>query len=132
MYKRWSIKKKNGQSMVETALVLPVILFIMLGIVDFGFLFNNYLVIDNASREGARSAAVGSSDSVINSTVTSIAASLDQSKLKTTINPPEDERTKGSEVTITVEYDYSLLTPIIGVVIPNPVHLTANTVMRVE
>ena len=132
MYRRWCEKKNKGQSMVETALVLPVILLILLGIVDFGFLFNNYLVIDNASREGARSAAVGSTDTVITSTVKGMTASLNQAKLKTTINPAGSGRVKGSQVTVTVEYDYSLLTPIIGLVIPNPVHLTANTVMRIE
>lgn len=132
MFKKLSIKKTTGQSMVETALVMPIILMLLLGVVDFGFLFNNYLVIDNASREGARSAAVGSTDAVITSTVTGMTASLDQSKLKTTINPSGAGRTKGTQVTITVEYDYSLLTPIIGLVITNPVHLTAHTVMRIE
>lgn len=129
---KWNLGNKSGQAIVETALILPLILLILMGIIDFGFLFNNYLVIDNASREGARSAAVGSTDSVIMSTVSSMTLSLEPTKLKTTIYPTGASRIKGSQVTITIEYDYSLITPIIGAIVPNPVHLTAKTVMRVE
>ncbi|HPD01593.1 MAG TPA: TadE/TadG family type IV pilus assembly protein, partial [Acetivibrio sp.] len=43
--------------MVETALILPIVVLLLTGIIDFGILFNNYLVITNASREAARNAA---------------------------------------------------------------------------
>lgn len=128
----WLRNENKGQSMVETALVLPIIVLILMGIIDFGFLFNNYLIIDNASREGARTAVIGSTDSVITTTVSNMTSSLVSAKLKTTINPSGASRTKGSQVTVTVEYDYSLITPVIGAIVPNPVHLKAITVMRVE
>mgnify|MGYP002260725590 CR=1 FL=1 len=40
--------------MVEFAIVLPVLLLIVLGIIQFGFIFNSYVTITNATREAAR------------------------------------------------------------------------------
>ncbi|MCX8131880.1 MAG: pilus assembly protein [Clostridia bacterium] len=125
-------KKQGGQSVVETALVLPIIIVILMGIIDFGLLFNNYLIMSNASREAARSAAVGLTDVQIRVVVTNLTVSLQQTKLRTTIYPSESIRKKGDEVSVTIEYENMLLTPIIGSIIPNPVHLKSKTVMRME
>lgn len=48
------VKKQKGQSLVELAIMLPILLIILLGIVDFGRVFYAYVTITNASREGAR------------------------------------------------------------------------------
>ena len=56
--KRRLIKSENGQSLVEFALVLPVLLLILLGIVEFGWLFNAQISMTSAAREGARVLAV--------------------------------------------------------------------------
>lgn len=59
MYKRWKLRKdENGQSLVEFALVVPVLLLFLLGIVEFGWLFNAKISLTSAAREGARVAAV--------------------------------------------------------------------------
>lgn len=59
MYKRSRIRKReDGQSMVEFALVLPILLLFLLGIVEFGWLFNAKISLTSAAREGARAAAV--------------------------------------------------------------------------
>src|SRR5687768_3019406 len=44
----------RGQSLVEFALVMMPLFIILLGIIQFGFIFNAYVTITNASREGAR------------------------------------------------------------------------------
>lgn len=128
------MKKLNrkGQSLVETALVLPVIFLILMGIVEFGLAFNNYLMVGNASREGARSAAVGATDQQIQSVVGNVASTLNASRLTVTVTPAQSTRKKGDEVSVTVEYDYSLITPIISAIIPGPLHMTSRSVMRVE
>lgn len=46
--------KKEGQALVEFAILLPVLLLLLLGIIEFGLLLFNQHVITNASREGAR------------------------------------------------------------------------------
>ena len=45
---------QRGQSMVEFALVMMPLFIILLGIIQFGFIFNAYVTLTNASREGAR------------------------------------------------------------------------------
>jgi Flp pilus assembly protein TadG len=45
---------ERGQAIIELALTLPLLLVIVLGIFDFGFLFQRYEVVTNAAREGAR------------------------------------------------------------------------------
>ena len=45
---------ERGAALVEFALVAPLLLVVIAGIVDFGFLFQRYEVVTNAAREGAR------------------------------------------------------------------------------
>jgi Flp pilus assembly protein TadG len=45
---------ETGQAIIELALTLPLLLIIVLGIFDFGFMFQRYEVVTNAAREGAR------------------------------------------------------------------------------
>lgn len=132
MYYKPALKNKKGQTLVETALVLPIIILILMGIIDFGMMFNNYLIVGNASREGARNAAVGATDSEIVSVVETVTGTLDVSKITTVISPQESLRKKGDEVVVTVKYDYKFLTPVIGVFFSGKVQLTGTSVMRVE
>jgi Flp pilus assembly protein TadG len=53
---RWS--GESGAELIEFALALPLFLLVVLGIIDFGFLFQRYEVITNAAREGARVAVL--------------------------------------------------------------------------
>jgi Flp pilus assembly protein TadG len=49
---------ERGQSLVEFSLVLIPLLMILLGIIQFGFVFNAYITISNATREGAREGTI--------------------------------------------------------------------------
>jgi Flp pilus assembly pilin Flp len=51
-------RSERGAALVEFALVLPLLLVVIAGIVDFGFLFQRYEVLTNAAREGARLASL--------------------------------------------------------------------------
>jgi Flp pilus assembly protein TadG len=46
--------RERGQSLVETAIVFPVLLLLLAAVVDFGRAFDAYIVLTNAAREGAR------------------------------------------------------------------------------
>jgi hypothetical protein len=52
------VRSERGAELIEFALVFPVLLLVVLGIVDFGFLFQRMEVITNAAREGARIAVL--------------------------------------------------------------------------
>ena len=47
-----------GQSLVEFALVLTPLFLILLGIIQFGFIFNSYITLTNASREAGRQGSI--------------------------------------------------------------------------
>ncbi|WP_105617248.1 TadE/TadG family type IV pilus assembly protein [Vallitalea okinawensis] len=126
------LKNEKGQSLVEFAIILPLVLIIILGIIEFGIMFNAYLTITSASREGARLGAVGGSDSEIESLISSITPQLNADKLVVTITPSEGARDRGDSITVTASYDYQVLIPLLGDIISNLVDLTAQTVMRVE
>ncbi|MEA5050182.1 MAG: TadE/TadG family type IV pilus assembly protein [Oscillospiraceae bacterium] len=51
-------RSEKGQAMVEFALVLPLLLLLLCGIIDFGWIFYNNIMVDNAAREAARYSAI--------------------------------------------------------------------------
>ena len=48
------LRQERGAELIEMALVLPLLLLIIMGIIDFGFMFREMNVVTNAAREGAR------------------------------------------------------------------------------
>ena len=55
MFRRYtSDHGERGQSLVEMVVVLPLLLLLLIGVVDFGRAFFTFIAITNASREGAR------------------------------------------------------------------------------
>jgi len=56
-------RTQKGAAVVEFAVVLPLLLLIVFGIIEFGFIFYNKALLTNASREGARQAIVYRTDS---------------------------------------------------------------------
>jgi hypothetical protein len=53
---------ERGAELIEFALVLPLLLLLVLGIVDFAFMFQRLEVVTNAAREGARIAVLAGYD----------------------------------------------------------------------
>ena len=51
-------RSERGAELIEFALAVPLLLFIIMGLVDFGFLFQRFQVVTNAAREGARIAVL--------------------------------------------------------------------------
>jgi Flp pilus assembly protein TadG len=45
---------QRGQAVIELALTLPLLLVVVFGIIDFGFMFQRYEAVTNAAREGTR------------------------------------------------------------------------------
>lgn len=126
------LKQKRGQSLVETAIVLPLILILIMGIIDFGFLFNNYIVISNASREAARKGSLGGSDTDITQLIQNYTTTLDLSRMDIDIYPAQSQRFHGAEIKVTILYDNRLITPVIGALLGDTITLQGQVTMRVE
>jgi Flp pilus assembly protein TadG len=52
-------RRRPGIALIEFAFVVPLLILLLLGIIEFGWLVHNQLQVANAAREGARSAALG-------------------------------------------------------------------------
>jgi Flp pilus assembly protein TadG len=148
------INNQNGAAMVEFAIVLPLLLTLIFGIIEFGVMFYDKAVITNASREAARVGIMYTS-SVIQPSFTK--AERDDVITDTVINyseshlitfgvssPPtislagdctdtKGRTNAGKPLTVSVTFRYTFL------VLPNfissligPINISAETVMRCE
>ncbi len=55
---RKNVADESGQGLVELALVLPLLLIILLGVIEFGVIFNNIISLRQGAREAARQGVV--------------------------------------------------------------------------
>ena len=135
MMKNWSIKRqlsnKKGQSMVEMALVLPILLLLFMGIVQFGFIFNGHITVTSAAREGARLAVVGHDDNAVKDRVEEAAEAplLNVERFNIQI-----DRNAGNEETlsVTVLGTVDIIVPMLNMLTGNSVDISSKSVMRVE
>lgn len=65
--------RRRGSTLLEFALIVPILIAILLGIMEFGWYVKNQLTIANATREGARVAATGSTQQQIKDRVVNAA-----------------------------------------------------------
>ena len=118
--------------MVEFTLVLPVLLVVLFGIIQFGILFSNYVALTDAVRAGARTAAISrsSSDPVGDTTtrVKDASGDLDVTKVAPTVTTPSGW-VHGGDVTVTATYPYSI--SLLGIVVASG-NLSSSTTERIE
>lgn len=106
------LRQEQGVSLVEFALILPLFLLLLLGMVDLGQGFNRYLGMLNATREGAMWLSRHPTD--IPGMEARIAGELQQSGLlreniRVTRTPQKGAYASGDLVQVTLEYQYALL-----------------------
>ena len=127
---RRQLKRQQGQAMVEFVLVAPILLLLVIGIVQFGILLNNYVTLTDAVRVGARQAAVSRTNpnrvTVTTDRVRSASGNLDPDDVNVTVDSTWDQ---GGDVTVTAEYPYSI--SLLGFVVKSGA-LTSEKTERVE
>ena len=137
LFKSKKGKNEDGQAMVEFALILPIFLLILCGILDFGWLFYNQLSLNNACREGARYAVVNTADGAdtqaiinhIENTTTTVFAN-DGVDITVTYSSPSDPT--AGDITVTLEADISFFTPVLSTVLGKEKTITSTVIMKVE
>jgi len=122
---RWG---DHGQSTVEFALILPLVVLVVLFIVQAGFVVRDQVLVSHAAREGARAAAVDDSDRF----GAAIAAATRAGELRSSQISGEVTMLEGGEtVQVVISYRSVTDTPIIGALVPD-IDLHATVVMRAE
>jgi Flp pilus assembly protein TadG len=103
---------------------------LLFAVIQFGIVFNNYVTLTDATRAGARKAAVSREDpsaaADATQAVRNSAANLTQSKLNVSINSTWQP---GADVTVTATYPYQI--KLLGIPLKNG-NLTSTTTERVE
>jgi hypothetical protein len=127
-------KDDNGQSVVEFALILPLFLAIILGIIEFGWILNGYVSVNSAAREGARIGIVDQSK--INETVINVLGSDGSNpddhinNLVIIYNEINDTTINRRDIAVKVSVEWE---PILGIYInKGDINLVAEAVMRRE
>jgi Flp pilus assembly protein TadG len=131
---RQPYQSERGGALVEFALVLPILLVLVFGIVDFGRAFQASITLTNATREGARLGATGADQSTICNRVTATAG---VSPVTCTVTNAEGAT--GTSVVVNAQHTLTFITPVGGLIaklggssVGNTYLLKSSTDMRIE
>jgi Flp pilus assembly protein TadG len=127
--KRVRTHDDKGQTMVEFTLVLPILMVVLFGIIQFGITFKDYVTLTDAVRAGARTAAVSrySADPVADTKArVKSAADLVPAQVNVTVM---STWVHGDDVVVTATYPYAI--SLFGVVVSSG-NLSSSTTERVE
>lgn len=121
---------QRGQSLVEFALVLSVLVILLLGLLDLGRLFYAYVGITGATAEGSAHGARIARDPTL--TYQELVSEIETRTVEATeglvqieadqVTVAPDEITESSEsITVTVTYDFELITPLVRSIVSDGV-----------
>ena len=128
---RIDIRDDRGQTMVEFALVLPILCVVLFSIIQFGIVYNHYITLTDATRVGARKGAV--SRTAVNPIALTVAATRNAAPgltpAKLDVLATATAWTPGADITVEATYPYDI--DVLGIVVASG-KLHSKTVERVE
>ena len=125
-----NFKSEQGQSITEFALALPILALLLFAVVQFGIAFNNYVTLTDATRAGARKAAVGrQSTNPVGDCQAAIRGSAKDLTQGSLIPTCSSTWQPGADVTVTATYPYKI--SLLGLVVKTG-RLSSTTTERVE
>jgi Flp pilus assembly protein TadG len=110
-------ERDRGAAAVELALVLPVLLLIVFGTIDFGRLLHARMTLTEAAREGARAVALGEGVDVAKARAVRAASSMTSKPLPTAADVQVTPCGAGADpgaATVTVQHTFHFVTPFGG------------------
>ena len=109
------LEDQRGAAAVEFAIILPLLLVFLFGIIEFSIMFYDKAVITNASREGARAGIVFDNPRISATQIQSVVQDYAENRLITFGTPdlqipsPTICSASGDELVVTVSYNYEFL-----------------------
>lgn len=138
-----SRKPQRGAAALEFALVAPLLIILIFGVVDFGMMINSQAVFANATRDGARTGSFFGTKSEITSVITSETSYLnglvENVQVNVTCRKPTGtacsnydlDREPGDTVSVKITFTHRWLTPgLLG--LPSTSTITKTSEMRIE
>ncbi len=122
--------RRRGATTVELAMVAPLLIFLLFGIIEFGLMVKDLVGVNQAAREGARSAAVGATPSTLDTRIAGAAPTINGADLSITYDyrafdestgtwgswttlgtdGGENNAEAGDQIRITINYPHQLVT----------------------
>ena len=115
--------RQQGAAMVEFALVLPILIMLVFGIIEFGRAFNADISLTHAAREGAREYAITQDTTAGINAARGAATSLNPDDMSFTVSACNF----GDPATMRITYPFTLSVPFVPL---GPIQLSAEGVMR--
>jgi Flp pilus assembly protein TadG len=140
-------RSERGAELIEFAVVLPMLLLVFVAIVDFGLLFQRYLTLSNAAREGARIAVLpGYGPTDVQNRVTEYVqnstgdTTLSPATVRTLVSIDPDgggpvPPFPAAQVTVSMTHSYLFIGPVSGLLGGGSftsITLAARSTMRIE
>lgn len=128
-------RREDGQAMVEFALILPLLVLLLCGIIDFGWIFGNQITMNNASREAARFMAINydstkpleDNETVAEGIMQARLTTMDDANLSVTLS------VSGEVVMVSASYPLPILTPLLSTILgDDTITIDSSTSMRIE
>jgi Flp pilus assembly protein TadG len=129
MFKRF-ISHQKGQSLVEFALLLPLLLYLICGIIDFGRIMYTQMQLNMVTQEAVRLGGLGRTDVQIRQYTMN---RVDHpSNVTVTISPSYSARKSGDYVKVSLEERVDYITPMLSKILPSPYRVKTDSTIRVE
>lgn len=128
----------RGAAAMEFALVVPILLMLVFGIVDFGFLINRASLINNAARDAARLGSLSATEDEIE---TAAEGALDGLSVTVTVTclkadgstctGYDADAESGGTTIVTIDYTHDMITPV-AAIFADSVDVSRTAEMRIE
>jgi len=125
------LKNEKGQALVEFALIIPLVFLLIFAMLETGRFVHAAYEVEHASRESVRLGALGGNDAEIEAHAIASASGIDSSQITVAISPA-GSRASGDQITVTVTYQFTPITPFVGAIYGNGIGISADMSMRVE
>ena len=116
--------REHGAVVVEFALLAPVVIMVLLGIMEFGRAYNAQITLSSAAREGVRVMAIGNNPTAARTAAKNAAVGMQPALTDANITISPTNCTTGAQVTFTITYTLSTMTHLAG-----PFPMQGNGVM---
>jgi len=115
-------QSNRGQSLLEFAIILPVLLVIVAGVLDIGRLYFSYVAVTDAASEGVAYAATHPTNESLIVARARDASNMTADESEIVFQCPTCPAVgSGDTVTVTVTYSFTLATPIVNAIVPGGV-----------
>lgn len=130
-------REERGSAAVEFALIMPIFLMLLFGIIDFGYMINRTSVINNAARDAVREASLGGTEAQVRSAANVSLNGVPNATVAVSCRKDDGSsctfatKATGDRAVVRIRYQHQMLTPI-GIFMPGGFDLSRTAEMRIE